>query len=79
MRPDRVFVVRSGPNLERVKRLPPDPAWRKGRKFLVGYVGVISRSEGIDLRSLRSATSSMPWAVATFNSWWPAAAQSLRP
>ena len=49
MRPDRVFVVRSGPNLERVKRLAPDPAWRKGREFLVGYVGVVSRSEGIDL------------------------------
>ena len=49
MRPERVFVVRSGPNLDRVKTLPPDPAWRKGRKFLVGYVGVISRSEGLDL------------------------------
>jgi glycosyltransferase involved in cell wall biosynthesis len=49
MRPDRVFVVRSGPNLERVKRLAPDPAWRKGREFLVGYVGVVSQSEGIDL------------------------------
>jgi glycosyltransferase involved in cell wall biosynthesis len=49
MAPERVFVVRSGPNLERVKRLPPDPSWRKGRRFLVGYVGVISRAEGIDL------------------------------
>jgi glycosyltransferase involved in cell wall biosynthesis len=49
MRPDRVFVVRSGPNLARVKSLPADPAWRKGRKFLVGYVGVISRAEGLDL------------------------------
>ena len=49
MRPERVFVVRSGPNLDRVKKLPADPAWRNGRKFLVGYVGVISRSEGLDL------------------------------
>jgi glycosyltransferase involved in cell wall biosynthesis len=49
MRTDRVFVVRSGPDLDRVKRLPPDPGWRKGRQFLVGYVGVISQSEGIDL------------------------------
>ena len=79
MRPDRVFVVRSGPNLERVKRLPPDPAWRKGRQFLVGYVGVISRSEGIDL--LLSSISHIvlcPGPSATFNSWWPAAGQSLR-
>ena len=49
MRPERVFVVRSGPNLDRVRSLSPDPAWRRGRRFLVGYVGVISRSEGLDL------------------------------
>jgi glycosyltransferase involved in cell wall biosynthesis len=49
MNPDRVFVVRSAPNLSRVRSLPPDPAWKKGRKFLVGYVGVIGRQEGIDL------------------------------
>jgi glycosyltransferase involved in cell wall biosynthesis len=44
-----VFVVRSGPNLDRVKRLSPDPSWRNGRSFLVGYVGVISHTEGLDL------------------------------
>jgi glycosyltransferase involved in cell wall biosynthesis len=49
MPPDRVFVVRSGPDIERVKALPADPAWRKGRKHMVGYVGVISQSEGLDL------------------------------
>ncbi len=49
MRPERVFVVRSGPNLDRVKKLPPDPKWRAGRRFLVGYVGVIGQSEGLDL------------------------------
>ena len=30
MRPDRVFVVRSGPKLDRVKKLPPDPAGATG-------------------------------------------------
>lgn len=49
MNPDRVFVVRSGPDLSRVRSLPPDPAWKKGRKFLVAYVGVIAKPEGIDL------------------------------
>jgi glycosyltransferase involved in cell wall biosynthesis len=49
MKPDRVFVVRSGPNLSRVRLLPPDPSWKKGRKFLVGYVGVVGKQEGIDL------------------------------
>lgn len=49
MQPDRVFVVRSGPNLSRVRSLPPDPALKKGRKFLAAYVGVIAKPEGIDL------------------------------
>ncbi|WP_245322820.1 glycosyltransferase family 4 protein [Bradyrhizobium valentinum] len=49
MNPDRVFVVRSGPNLSRVRTLPPDSAWKRGRKFLVAYVGVIGEPEGIDL------------------------------
>ncbi|MGL3107817.1 glycosyltransferase family 4 protein [Bradyrhizobium sp. BR 1432] len=49
MRPDRVFVVRSGPNLARVRELAPDNTWRNGRSHLVGYVGVIGEQEGIDL------------------------------
>ena len=43
------FVVRSGPDLTRLKRLPPDEKWRNGRKYLVGYVGVMGEQEGIDL------------------------------
>lgn len=49
MLPERVFVVRSGPNLDRVKIVAPDPHWRRGRRILVGYVGVISETEGLDL------------------------------
>lgn len=49
MRPDRVFVVRSGPDLRRLRRLPPVEELKKGRRFLVGYVGVMGRQEGIDL------------------------------
>jgi glycosyltransferase involved in cell wall biosynthesis len=49
MPPDKVFVVRSGPSLERLKVLPPQPALKHGRKYLVGYVGVMGRQEGIDL------------------------------
>jgi len=41
--------VRSGPNLDRVRSRPADPAWRHGRRYSVGYVGVIGQSEGIDL------------------------------
>jgi glycosyltransferase involved in cell wall biosynthesis len=48
MAPDRVFVVRSGPSLERLKRQPPVEALKRGRKYLVGYVGVMGKQEGID-------------------------------
>ncbi|MCG6868808.1 MAG: glycosyltransferase family 4 protein [Gammaproteobacteria bacterium] len=55
MDPDRVFVVRSGPNLDRLRLIDPVPALRNGRKYLVGYVGVMGQQEGIDylLRSIR--------------------------
>jgi len=49
MDPDHVFVVRSGPNLARVREMPPNPAWRRGRRHLVAYVGVIGQQEGIEL------------------------------
>jgi glycosyltransferase involved in cell wall biosynthesis len=49
MPPERVFVVRSGPSLERMKAGPGDEALKRGRKYLVGYVGVMGRQEGIDL------------------------------
>jgi glycosyltransferase involved in cell wall biosynthesis len=48
MDPHKVFVVRSGPSLERMKIVPPVPALRRGRRYLVGYVGVMGRQEGID-------------------------------
>ncbi|HEX5515619.1 MAG TPA: glycosyltransferase family 4 protein [Gammaproteobacteria bacterium] len=46
---DRVFVVRSGPNLSRLRIQPPVPALKAGRRYLVGYVGVMGKQEGIDL------------------------------
>jgi glycosyltransferase involved in cell wall biosynthesis len=49
MKPERVVVVRSGADLSRVRLVEPDPGLRKGRRFLVGYVGVIGKQEGIDL------------------------------
>ena len=51
---DRVFVVRSGPDLRRVRIMPVDSSWRKGRKYLVGFVGVIGEQEGINLLLDRS-------------------------
>ncbi len=47
MTPDHVFVVRSGPSLERLRIVPPNPSLKKGRRYLVGYVGVMGSQEGI--------------------------------
>ncbi|HET9735280.1 MAG TPA: glycosyltransferase family 4 protein [Burkholderiales bacterium] len=49
MAPDRVLVVRSGPSLERMTIRPPDERLKRGRRHLVGYVGVMGKQEGIDL------------------------------
>jgi glycosyltransferase involved in cell wall biosynthesis len=47
MDPDKVFIVRSGPSLERMRILPPVEALKYGRRYLVGYLGVMSQAEGI--------------------------------
>jgi glycosyltransferase involved in cell wall biosynthesis len=47
--PRDVFVVRSGPDLTRIRPVPPNPALKKGRRHLVGYIGVMGKQEGIDL------------------------------
>jgi len=49
MDPDDVFVVRSGPDLSKLVPVEPVASWRNGRRFLVGYVGVMGDQEGIDL------------------------------
>ncbi|MCA8888000.1 MAG: glycosyltransferase family 4 protein [Parvularculaceae bacterium] len=49
MDPKDVFVVRSGPRLDRIRIGPPDPEIKKGFDFLIGYVGVIGKQEGLDL------------------------------
>ena len=48
MSSDRVFVVRSGPSLERLQIVPAEERLKRGRRYLVGYVGVMGRQEGID-------------------------------
>ncbi|MFC2061485.1 glycosyltransferase family 4 protein [Elusimicrobiota bacterium] len=47
MSPEKVFVVRSGPDLNRLKMSASVEEHKKGRKYLVGYVGVIGKQEGL--------------------------------
>lgn len=49
MSPDKVQIVRSGPKLDRLKLQRPIEKFKKGRKYLIGYLGVIGEQEGIDL------------------------------
>lgn len=49
MAPDDVFVVRSGPKIEKLQIRPPKEELKKGFAYLVGYVGVIGQQEGMDL------------------------------
>jgi glycosyltransferase involved in cell wall biosynthesis len=48
MSPDDVFVVRSGP-APGFDPVPPDPRLKGGRRYLIGYVGVMGVQEGLDL------------------------------
>lgn len=48
MSPEKVFVVRSGPSLERLKTIPPVEELKRGKKYLVGYVGVMGKHEGLN-------------------------------
>lgn len=48
-RPEQVRVVRSGPSRKRFGTIrEPDPALRRGREFLVAYLGVMAPQDGVD-------------------------------
>ena len=44
--PGRVFVVRTAPKVPRTD-FAPDPSLRRGRSYLVGYVGVMGDADGV--------------------------------
>jgi len=46
---DDVFVVRNGPSRDTFKAVPPNPALKYGKRYLVGYVGVMNSQEGLDI------------------------------
>jgi len=46
---ERVVVLRNGPPLDRCKRVDVDPAIRNGRRFLVGYLGIMGPQDGLPL------------------------------
>jgi glycosyltransferase involved in cell wall biosynthesis len=44
-----VTVVRSGPDLDRLRRTPPNAQLRAGRELLCCYLGVMGPQDGVDL------------------------------
>ncbi len=46
---ERVFIVRSIPDVSRFKRMEPRPDLKNGRQHLVGYVGIMGNQDGVDL------------------------------
>lgn len=61
-RPEDVYVVRNAPDLERFQPVAPDPALKRGRALLIGYVGVMGPQDGVD-HALRAL------AVLTHRDW----------
>lgn len=47
--PEDVTVVRTGPDPERLRRGTADESCRRGRRFLVAYIGVMGPQDGVDI------------------------------
>jgi len=45
---ENIFVVRTGPDCERFRRLNPEPELKKGREYMVCYLGVMGPQDGVD-------------------------------
>jgi glycosyltransferase involved in cell wall biosynthesis len=46
--PSQVEVVYGVPDRRRIRRVEPEPGLRDGRKFVLGYVGIINEQDGVD-------------------------------
>ena len=45
---EEVFLVRSAPDLSRFHSMPKNSKYYQGKKYLVGYMGVMGEPEGVD-------------------------------
>lgn len=49
IRPEKVFVVRNGPDPQTFEPAPPNSARKHGKRYLVGYVGNMNFQDGLDI------------------------------
>ncbi|HEX2132744.1 MAG TPA: glycosyltransferase family 4 protein [Actinophytocola sp.] len=66
MAPERVFVVRSAPAVERFRQVPPEPELKRGKPHLLCYLGVMGPQDGVDyalhaLAALRDEHGRTDW------------------
>lgn len=66
--PNKVIVLRSGPKLERMRIQPGDDAIKRGKSYMVGYLGVIGQQEGIEYlleaaRILKETRGDVFWGI----------------
>ncbi|MFJ1762266.1 glycosyltransferase family 4 protein [Amycolatopsis sp. NPDC088138] len=65
-RPEDVFVVRSAPVVERFHEVPVEPELKKGKPYLLAYLGVMGPQDGVDyalraLAKLRDEVGRTDW------------------
>lgn len=46
---ENVFVVRNGPDINALRPVAPNTVLKHGKKYLVGYVGVMAIQDGLDI------------------------------
>src|SRR6266700_2274068 len=46
--PGKVFVVRNGPDLKRLKPVAPEADLKRGRRYLLAYIGVMGQQDGVE-------------------------------
>jgi glycosyltransferase involved in cell wall biosynthesis len=56
--PERVFVVRSGPDTQRFRLMAPAPELKQGRRFVCSYLGKMCEQDGVDylIRTIKILT-----------------------
>jgi glycosyltransferase involved in cell wall biosynthesis len=62
--PEDVFIVRNGPDLARFTPVAPDPAWKRGKELLVGYLGIMGAQDGVD-----HALRALAWLAPRRDDW----------
>ncbi|GHA88708.1 glycosyltransferase family 4 protein [Streptomyces termitum] len=65
-RPEDVFVVRSAPDTDRFRPVPPEPELKRGQPHLLCYLGVMGPQDGVDyalraLAALRDKVGRTDW------------------